>query len=90
MQGKGLYERIQGGLLGDSLSSLFASLATTLPNTTTSQNNGVITLTRCASRQSGLCAAAWLLVMGVFGKLAGFFASIPDVRSLCKTLSSVH
>lgn len=37
MQGPDLYERIQGGLLGDGLSSFFAALATSLPNTTFSQ-----------------------------------------------------
>jgi xanthine/uracil permease len=161
LQGKGLYERIQGGLLGDGLSSLFAALATTLPNTTFSQNNGVISLTRCelsliiiviiiiiiimnslwiflgiylftvcflfckarlsavlrlrdvcdrsdalagacgsfsfcnfafllcfcnahactcrcAARQAGLFAAGWLLLMGIFSKVAAFFATIPD------------
>ena len=38
----------------------------------------MISLTRCASRQSGFAAAIWLLVMGVFGKLSGFFATIPN------------
>jgi xanthine/uracil permease len=72
------HTRIQGGLLGDALSSLFAVLATSMPNTTFSQNNGVISLTRCASRQAGLCAAGWLIFMGVFAKVSGFFTSIPD------------
>ena len=42
-------ESIQGGLTADSFSSIVASLFTTLPNTTFSQNNGVIALTKCAS-----------------------------------------
>ena len=42
-------ESIQGGLTMDSIGSLLASLFTTLPNTTFSQNNGVIALTKCAS-----------------------------------------
>jgi uric acid-xanthine permease len=42
-------ESIQGGLTADSISSILASLFTTLPNTTFSQNNGVIALTKCAS-----------------------------------------
>lgn len=42
-------ESIQGGLTADAVSSFLASLFTTLPNTTFSQNNGVIALTKCAS-----------------------------------------
>lgn len=42
-------ESIQGGLTCDSLASILAGLFTTLPNTTFSQNNGVIALTKCAS-----------------------------------------
>jgi xanthine/uracil permease len=51
VQGPDLYERMQGGILGDALGSIFSALGTSLPNTTFSQNNGVISLTRVASRQ---------------------------------------
>lgn len=37
LQGQAAYERVQGGLLGDALSSFFAALATSMPNTTFSQ-----------------------------------------------------
>ena len=78
VQGPGLYQRIQGGLLWDSFASFFAALGTSLPTTTFAQNNGVIALTRCASRHSGLAAAFWLLFMGVFSKVAAVFTTIPD------------
>ena len=42
-------ESIQGGLTADSVCSFLASLFTSMPNTTFSQNNGVIALTKCAS-----------------------------------------
>ena len=42
--------RVQGGLLADGVNSLLAGLMTTSPNTTFSQNNGVIVITGCASR----------------------------------------
>jgi uric acid-xanthine permease len=77
-QDEELYKRIQGGITGDALSSFFAALATSLPNTTFSQNNGVISLTRCASRHAGLAAAGWLFVMGIFAKIAAFITTIPD------------
>ncbi|KAL3927167.1 MAG: hypothetical protein SGPRY_002953, partial [Prymnesium sp.] len=69
--------RIQGGLLADGVNSFFAALMTSPPNTTFSQNNGVIVMTRCASRAAGLACAFWLIVFGVFGKFAGIITSIP-------------
>ena len=69
--------RIQGGLLADGLNSLIACLLTTPPNTTFSQNNGVIALTRCASRSAGFSCAFWLIMFGIFGKVGGLFTSIP-------------
>lgn len=69
--------RIQGGLLADGINSLIACLMTTPPNTTFSQNNGVIALTRCASRSAGFSCAFFLVLYGVFGKVGGLFTSIP-------------
>lgn len=51
--GPDLEARIQGGLLADGFNSLLATLFTSPPNTTFSQNNGVIALTQCASRAAG-------------------------------------
>ena len=69
---------MQGGLLADGCNSLLAALMTTAPNTTFSQNNGVIALTRCASRAAGLSCAVFLFLFGVIGKFGGVVASIPD------------
>eukprot|EP01025_Chloroclados_australasicus_P066445 TRINITY_DN916_c1_g1_i1.p1 TRINITY_DN916_c1_g1~~TRINITY_DN916_c1_g1_i1.p1 ORF type:complete len:581 (-),score=60.91 TRINITY_DN916_c1_g1_i1:347-2089(-) len=70
--------RIKGGLLGDGLSSIFSALATSMPNTTFSQNNGVISLTRCASRMAGIWCGIWLILFGVLAKIGAFFTTIPD------------
>jgi hypothetical protein len=43
----------QGGILTDGIASLLSALMTVLPNTTFSQNNGVISLTRCANKRAG-------------------------------------
>lgn len=51
---------------------------TTMPNTTFSQNNGVIALTKCASRRAGYACGCWLMFLGIFGKVAGVITSIPD------------
>lgn len=43
--------RIQGSLMADAISSILANIFTSMPNTTFSQNNGVIAMTKCASRR---------------------------------------
>jgi len=69
--------RIQGGLLADGVNSFLATFFNSPPNTTFSQNNGLIALTRCASRSVGFSCAFWLIILGVFGKFGALFASIP-------------
>lgn len=77
-EGKDYEESIQGGLTADAVSSILSGLFTTLPNTTFSQNNGVISMTKCASTRAGYACGTWLILMGVFGKVAGLLTSIPD------------
>lgn len=69
---------VQGGILGDAVGSFFAALGTTTPNTTLSQNNGVLALTRCASRSAGFACAFWLLMFGVIAKIGAWIVSLPD------------
>jgi len=69
---------VQGGLLSDGLCSFAAALATGMPNTTFSQNNGVIALTKCASRRAGVCCGLWLIALGVLSKISGIISSMPD------------
>lgn len=69
---------IQGGLASDGINSFLSALFTSMPNTTFSQNNGVIALTKCASRRAGYACGLWLIFLGVFGKVAGIITSIPD------------
>ena len=71
-------ESIQGGLFSDAMSSILSGFTTTMPNTTFSQNNGVIALTKCASRRAGYACGCWLIFLGVFSKVAGIITSIPD------------
>lgn len=68
--GRDAESRVQGGLLCDGVNTLIALLMTTPPNTTFSQNNGVISLTRCASRAAGLACAGWLMFFGMFAKVS--------------------
>lgn len=70
-------EAIQGGLLGDSVNSFLSALAMVLPSTTLSQNIGIISLTKVASRIAGYACGVWMLLYGIFGKFGAVFTSIP-------------
>jgi NCS2 family nucleobase:cation symporter-2 len=73
-----LYEgRIQGGLLCDGLNGIISGLATITPVSTFAQNNGVISITKCANRRVGYWCGFFLLMMGIFSKFAAAFISIP-------------
>lgn len=73
-----LYEsRIQGGVLADGFNGMLAGLGTVTPMSTFAQNNGVISITKCANRKVGYWCAFFLIVMGVFSKFAGAIISIP-------------
>ena len=69
--------RLAGGVLADALGSVLAGLLNTLPNTTFSQNNGVILITRAGARVIGYAAGAILLVLGLFPKVGGLLGVMP-------------
>ena len=69
---------IQGGLLSDGVCSLLSAIGTGMPNTTFSQNNGVIALTKCASRRAGVACGCWLILFGVLAKISGIISAIPE------------
>lgn len=69
--------RIRGGIINDSISSLFASLAMTMPVTTFAQNNGVIALTNVSSRYTGYFCAIILFTLGVVVKFGAWVTTIP-------------
>lgn len=75
----GMYEsRIQGGVLADGVNSVLAGLMTMTPVSTFAQNNGVISVTKCANRKAGYWCAFFLVVMGIFSKFAAAIVSIPS------------
>ena len=69
--------RIKGGILGDGVNSGLAAIFNTFPNTTFSQNNGVIQMTGIASRYVGYYVAGILVVLGLFPIFAAIFTLIP-------------
>ena len=69
--------RIKGGVLGDGVNSAIAAVFNTFPNTTFSQNNGVIQMTGVASRHVGLWIAGFLVIMGLFPVIGSLFLVVP-------------
>ncbi|KAI8578608.1 hypothetical protein K450DRAFT_176210 [Umbelopsis ramanniana AG] len=78
VEGDEFNTRCQGGLLADGLSGIFSGLGTSMGVVTFTQNNGVIAVTRCASRKAGVICAVLLILCGVFGKIAAAFLAIPS------------
>lgn len=77
VEGELYMKRIKGGILADGVNSGIAAIFNTFPNTTFSQNNGVIQMTGVASRHVGLYAAGLLVVMGFFPIIGSAFLLIP-------------
>ncbi len=71
-------KRISGGVLGDGVNSALAAVFNSFPNTTFSQNNGVIQLTGVASRYVGYYIAGLLVLFGMFPIIGGLFSVIPN------------
>jgi len=72
------FERVKGGILGDGINSGIAAIFNTFPNTTFSQNNGVIQLTGIGSRYVGFYISGIFIVLGLVPIIAGVFQTIPQ------------
>lgn len=77
VEGPVYIERISGGVLGDGINSALAAVFNSFPNTTFSQNNGVIQMTGVASRYVGYFIALFLVIFGLFPIVGGVFSIIP-------------
>ncbi|QQM66007.1 purine permease [Pseudoalteromonas sp. LC2018020214] len=77
VRGPSYLARIRGGILGDGVNSMIAALFNTFPNTTFSQNNGVIQLTGVASRYIGLWIGSILIILGLFPVIGAILQNIP-------------
>ncbi|KAL1920606.1 uncharacterized protein VTP21DRAFT_983 [Calcarisporiella thermophila] len=78
VEGPEFETRIQGSVLANGISSALSSIMTNSPMVTFAQNNGIIALTRCANLGAGYACCFFLILMGVFAKIAAFFLAIPD------------
>jgi xanthine permease XanP len=71
------FRRIKAGVLGDGVNSFLASILSTFPVTTMSQNNGLIKLTGVGSRYVGYYLAGILAILGLFPIVGGFLQKTP-------------
>lgn len=71
------WKRIRGGVMADGINSAIAACLNSFPNTTFSQNNGVIQLTGIASRQVGFFAAGILIFFGLVPGIGNWMAGVP-------------
>ncbi|HDZ3770084.1 TPA: uracil-xanthine permease [Vibrio cholerae] len=78
VKGPEYMKRIKGGVLADGLNSALAAVFNSFPNSTFSQNNGVILLTGVASRYVGYFIAGMLVLLGLFPGVASFVQLIPE------------
>jgi xanthine/uracil permease len=81
IEGTHFNSRIQGGILCDGLGSFISAFGTGLPMVSQAGNNGVISLTGCASRRAGWCASGFLVLMGMFVKFGAVFGSMVCIFS---------
>lgn len=71
------WQRIKGGVSGDAFNSFLAAMFSTFPNTSFSQNNGVIRLTGISSPYVGTYTALALCILGIFPVIGGLFILMP-------------
>jgi NCS2 family nucleobase:cation symporter-2 len=68
---------LRGGLVADGVMSALAALWSAFPNTSYSQNVGLVNFTGVASRHVTAITGALLVLMGLLPKVGAFFATIP-------------
>lgn len=71
-------DRAAAGVLCDGIGSLISGICGAGPNTAFSQNVGLITLTKVASRHVMVMAGIILALLGVFPKLSALIAVMPQ------------
>ena len=71
-------DELQGGVLADGFGSLFASFFGVLPNTSFSQNVGLVAVTKVVNRYVIATGAIFLLICGFCPKLSAIFSVMPQ------------
>ena len=71
-------QELAGGVMCDGLGSTFAALFGVLPNTSFSQNVGLVTMTKIVNRFALTIGAIFLVLCGLFPKLAALVSIMPQ------------
>ena len=71
-------KELSGGVICDGLGSSFATFFGVLPNTSFSQNVGLVTMTKVVNRYALSCGAIFLILCGLFPKLAALISIMPQ------------
>lgn len=71
-------KELSGGIVCDGLGSSFAAIFGVLPNTSFSQNVGLVTMTKIVNRFALSCGAIFLILCGLFPKLAAIISIMPQ------------
>ena len=71
-------KELAGGVMCDGLGSSFAAVFGVLPNTSFSQNVGLVTMTKIVNRTALSCGAIFLVLCGLFPKLAALVSIMPQ------------
>lgn len=69
---------LSGGVVCDGVGSSFAALFGVLPNTSFSQNVGLVTMTKIVNRGALAIGALFLILCGLFPKLAAMISIMPQ------------
>ena len=71
-------KELSGGIMADGLGTAFGSIFNAMPNTSYSQNAGLVAFTGVISRHVGTIAGVILILLGLFPKLGGIIAAMPE------------
>ena len=71
-------KELSGGVICDGLGSSFAALFGVLPNTSFSQNVGLVTMTKVVNRFALATGAIFLIICGLFPKVGAIISIMPQ------------
>jgi NCS2 family nucleobase:cation symporter-2 len=71
-------DEISGSILADAFGSTFAAIFNALPNTSFSQNVGIVSMTKVISRYVVALGAGSLIIAAFFPKFGAMFVTIPN------------
>lgn len=77
VKGDQYFKRIKGGVLAGGVNAGLAAVFNSFPNSSFSQNNGVIVFTGNASNKVGMAVGGLLVLLGLFPALGAVLQEIP-------------